>query len=342
MLRQRSELLRWRRLLRPLSTVYGGALRLRNWRYDARPGAVQSAGVPVISIGNITTGGTGKTPLVIEVVRLLLARGRKPAILTRGYGAARRQTADEVEEFQAALPETPVVVDADRVVGAAVAVGEKDADVLVLDDGFQHRRLARNLDVVVIDALRPWGGGDVLPAGNLREPLTSLARGDLFVISRANQVGAAAREAIEAELRDWVTDPRVVHAAVHAAEVVWRDGRRSPPDELRPMRLQPVCGIGNPQTFARLLAPLASAVRTVLPFPDHHRYTAEDARVIVEAARRRGVDVIVTTRKDWGKLVRVWPADSPIPLARIDVRMMLDDAAGQFTAALDAALGGES
>jgi tetraacyldisaccharide 4'-kinase len=142
----------------PLSHLYAAMMTWRNRRYD-EPGAALSAGVPVISVGNLTVGGTGKTPLVMEIVRKLVAAGRRPAILTRGYHARRGETADEVQEYAAELPDVPVVVDADRVAGAATAQAVHAADCCVLDDGFQHRRLARDLDVVLIDALRPWGGG---------------------------------------------------------------------------------------------------------------------------------------------------------------------------------------
>jgi tetraacyldisaccharide 4'-kinase len=337
MLRPRPRRWRWRQALRPLSAVYGAAVRWRNARYD-RPGAAQAAGVPVISIGNITAGGTGKTPLVIAVVQRLVAWGRRPAILTRGYGARRGETADEVQEFHAVVPDVPVVVNPARVAGALTARERHAADCLVLDDGFQHRRLARTLDIVVIDALDPWGGGALLPAGRLREPLRGLRRAGLLVVSRCNQVEPAVVEHIIGALDAWAPGCSVVRATVQPVGLVDAAGAAVPLDTLAGQRVQPVCGIGNPATFVRLLRPLAGTVRQVLAFADHHRYTAEDVRVLVAAARQRGSDLVVTTRKDWGKLAPRWPAADAPRLLRLDVATQLDDGAGVFDGALRAAL----
>ncbi len=321
MIRKRPDLRHWRRLLAPLSAAYGGVIRLRNRRYD-RAGAARHAGIPVISVGNITTGGTGKTPTVIEIVSRLRAMQRRPAILTRGYGAQPGQTADEVLEFEKALPGVAVVVNPDRVAGAAIARRQHDADVLVLDDGFQHRRLARDLDIVLIDALNPWGGAALLPAGNLREPLTGLRRAGLFVISRANQVTPARIDEIETRLRHYGRAPLIIHTTIAATQIEYQDGHTEDAAALAGLRVQPVCGLGNPETFTRLLTPLAACVRSVLPFPDHHRYTRRDADVIARTAQARGSDVVVTTRKDWAKLSAVWPAAPDRPsLVRLDVRV---------------------
>ncbi len=157
--------------LTPLSMVYAAGVGIRNLYYERARGAVHRAAIPVISIGNLTAGGTGKTPFVVEVVRRLRALERNPVILTRGYAAAPGETADEVLEFRETLPGVAVVVDPDRVRGAETAHEQHGADCVVLDDGFQHRRLGRDLDIVVIDTLDPWGGGLILPAGRLREPV---------------------------------------------------------------------------------------------------------------------------------------------------------------------------
>ncbi|MBN2447947.1 MAG: tetraacyldisaccharide 4'-kinase [Phycisphaerae bacterium] len=334
MIRPRPKSERWTRLLTPLSGAYAGIMRMRNRRY-AGGGGVTRVAVPVISIGNITVGGTGKTPTVIEVVRHLREWGRRPVILTRGYGARTGETADEVLEFHDAVADVPVVVNPDRVAGAAMAQEKYGADCLVLDDGFQHRRLARDLEIVMVDALDPWGGRLVLPAGRLREPLEGLARAHLCVITRTNQVDAACADEIEAELRRHAPQAPVVRSIVAPEQLVHLDGRQAELATLAGLRVQPVCGLGNPGTFGRLLEPLAGCVRTVLAFGDHHRYTRRDADIIAEAARLRGVDLVVTTRKDWGKLARVWPSDAgALPLARVDIRVRIVDEGGHFEAAL--------
>ena len=320
-------------LLTPLSLLYGVAIRARNSRFDRDRSASHAAGVPVISIGNITTGGTGKTPIVIETVERLVEMGRRPAILTRGYAADAGQTPDEVREFHAALPDVPVVVNPDRVAGAATATREHGADCLVLDDGFQHRRLRRDLDIVLIDALNPWGGGWVLPAGRLREPLSGLARADLFIISRANQAPPDEISEIESVLLDHAPEADIIHAAVEPQRVVIGKEREEPPGVLAYHNVMPACGIGNPQTFLRLVETLAGRVCEPLIFRDHQRYSSGRARKIAAAASRCGADLVVTTRKDWVKLAPLWSreigADGP-QLARIDVRLELCDEDGVF------------
>lgn len=322
---------RW--LLTPLSGIYGGVVCGRNLYYDRVPLAVQYAGGPVISVGNLTAGGTGKTPMVIETVRRLQALGRHPAILTRGYGAGAEQIADEVLEFQDALPDVPVVVSPDRVAGAATAQRDHAADCLVLDDGFQHRRLARNLDIVLIDALHPWGGGWLLPAGRLREPLSSLRRAGLFVITRVNQVEPAAVERIVARLRRRGGDQPILRAAIEADALVRRDGRRTAPGELAGRRVLGVCGIGNPRTFQQLVSALVGRECRSLVFGDHHRYAAADVGAICAAAQRTAAELVVTTRKDWVKLVPLWPAAAR-ELLRLDVRLVLQEPTEHFDARL--------
>lgn len=326
-------------MLRPAASVYGAAVRRRNAHYD-KPSAVRWAGVPVISVGNLTAGGTGKTPTVIAVVQRLQGWGRRPAILTRGYGAAAGQTPDEVQEFHAAVPAVPVVVNPDRVAGAAEARSRHGADCLVMDDGFQHRRLGRDLDIVLIDALDPWGGGALLPAGRLREPRESLRRAGLVLLTRTNQASSSARSALEHEVRGLAGETPLATATVAATGLVGRDGRALPLGELAERCVQPVCAIGNPATFLRLLRGLARETRQPLAFRDHHRYSPRDALTIAAAARDRYCDVVVTTRKDWGKLAPLWPDDPGLPpLLRLDVAVEIQDGDGVFEAALARAVG---
>ncbi len=307
-------------LLTPLALLYGGAIRVRNAYYDRWPGAVHHAGVPVISVGNLTTGGTGKTPLVIEVVRRLQTWGRRPAILTRGYKAARGRVADEVMEMCIALPHVSAMVNPDRVAGAATACASQDADCLVLDDGFQHRRLARTLDIVLISALGPPGIGRLLPAGRLREPLRSLRRAHVLVITRSNQVDTAQVAALSAQLRSYAPDAPILHAAVEPDALVAQDGRWEAPAALAGRRVLAVCGIGDPRTFVELLGKLTGEQPVAQLFGDHHRYDARDVRAICAAAQREKAEWVVTTRKDWVKLHALWPA-AAVPLLHLDIKL---------------------
>jgi tetraacyldisaccharide 4'-kinase len=308
-------------LLMPLAVLYAGVIRARNLYYARVGSAVRAAGVPVISVGNITTGGTGKTPMVAEIVRRLLALGRRPAILTRGYGAASNETADEVREFLESLPDVPVMVNPDRVAGAASATAQ-GADCLVLDDGFQHRRLARDLDIVLVDALQPWGGGCVLPAGRLREPLSSLRRADAFVITRTNQATPDAIANIVGRLRRYGADKPIVRAEVQPEATVHLDGRRGPLTSLVGRHVLAVCGIGNPRTFEMLVESLTGTAPEILVYADHHRYSAVDVNAIGSMAGQAGVELVVTTHKDWVKLAPLWPA-SAVSLVRLDMRLLL-------------------
>lgn len=299
-------------------------MRLRNAWYDQVPAASHDAGIPITCVGNLTTGGSGKTPLVMEIVTRLLAMGRKPAILTRGYRGRPDAPADEVLEYRAALPDVPVVVDPDRIKGAATARREHQADCAVMDDGFQHRRLRRSLDVVVIDALNPWGGGRLLPAGRLREPLVGLRRAGLIVINRVNLVKAVDVDQIEARLDALdVAAPRL-RAGVTVARLV-EDRVSLPTERLEGRRIQPVCGIGNPAAFHRLLAGTGAELLPAMVYPDHYRYQPADAERIRSAAEAAGADAVVTSRKDWVKLGRLFEPGAKPPLWRIDIRVELDD-----------------
>ncbi len=328
------------RLLTPLSLLYGGAIGVRNLYYDGVRFATRRVAVPVISIGNLTVGGTGKTPLVIEVVRRLLALGRRPGILTRGYKARPPLPADEVLEFHEALPNVPVVANPDRLVGAAQAISAHQVDCLVLDDGFQHRRLARDLDVVLISALDRLAGERLLPAGRLREPLRSLGRATALVVTRANQVAPSRLEEVLCELRRWASDQPILTAGIQARGLITGDGPAVPTAALASRRLIGVCGIGQPETFIASLSELtgrpADQLRVEI-FADHQWYGRRQLARILAAAQSERAELVVTTRKDWVKLMRQWPTDGPA-LARLDVDVTWEPPSDRLDALLRSAL----
>ncbi len=321
--------------LTPLAWFYGGVLRARNARYD-RGAGVTRASVPVISVGNITVGGTGKTPMVIEIVRRLSAVGRRTAILTRGYAAAPGQSADEVLEFAEAVADTPVIVNPDRVAGAERAVRDCGANCLVLDDGFQHRRLGRDLDIVLVDALNPWGGGRILPAGRLREPLDGIRRASVIIITRANQVRPETLAAVRADIVELAPDVPVAVAGVGADQLVDRLGGRHDIAELEHGDFFATCGVGNPLSFLELLRGFGHEFEWAL-FADHHRYGSAEVDHIRAQAREAGAVWVVTTRKDWVKLRPLWPDDHP-GLLRLDMRIVWLDGEPILDAALRRAL----
>lgn len=325
---------RW--MLSLASAAYGLATAVRNAWYDHVSRAGHACAVPVISVGNVTVGGTGKTPLVIELVTRLREAGCHPAIVTRGYAARSGHGADEVQEYLEALPETPVVVDSDRVRGVRTAAERHAADCVVLDDGFQHRRLRRDFDLVAIDALNPFGGGRLLPAGGLRESLAGLRRASFFVVTRVNLVRETDVERIRAELAMWAPQAPVLTAQVvsdgltqvYPARAGASRTLRVVDSDAQPDPLLPVCGIGNPASVLRLLDSLGIARCEPLLFSDHHDYRTRDLDRIESAVRERGARGVATTRKDWVKLRGLYEASGrETAVFRLSVRMELENAA---------------
>jgi len=309
--------------LRAASVFYGAAVRLRNRAYD-RGWRRVSVGVPVISVGNITVGGTGKTPLVIDLAGRLLRQGRKVGVLARGYRAAGDSLGDELALVARRLPQVVCLRDPDRVRGARTLVDRHGVEVIVLDDGFQHRRLARDMDLVLIDATCPFGGGYLLPRGRLREPLSSLRRASSIVLTRVDQVSpealAALRRRLEELLPHW-SPFETVHAPAGFVEL---DGSaaRAPSAGTAVVC---VSAVGNPDAFERTVRQLGLNVRAVLRWPDHHRYGPEDVARIEQEAQVRGADIVVTTEKDAVKLAESSRCGVRVVALRVDVLYRGDD-----------------
>ena len=316
-----------RTALAALAAPYGVVVGLRNAAYDAGLLSVARAAVPVVSVGNLTLGGTGKTPLVAWIARRYLRRGCRVAIVSRGYGARAGQRSDEAAELARVLPDVPHVADRDRVAAVARA-HRRGADLVVLDDGFQHRRLGRQLDIVVVDATDPFGCGHLFPRGLLREPLSSLRRADAVVLARATAVTAERRAEIRAALRAASGDGPAVwleagHQPVAIAEST---GQRHPLDWLGGHRPAAFAGIGNPAAFRDTLTRLGAAPVAFRPFPDHHPYGAADVRALAEWAAATGATALVTTLKD---LVKLPPDPFPVPLVALEIALQpLGDATG--------------
>lgn len=305
-----------------LSFGYERGIRFRNAYYDtwAMP---EWLDVPVISVGNLTVGGTGKTPMTIWVCERLLARGRKPAVLSRGYKATEETGADELLLISRRVPRAVAVAHADRARAGRMAIAEYGVQAAVLDDGFQHRRLGRDLDFLLIDATRPFGYSHVLPRGLLREPIGSVRRADAVILTRCDQASAEQITAIEKELRGWASGVPVVRAVHRFTEFVDLAGKPLP----RPVgqRVGCVAGIARPDAFRRTVADLGFTVSDVAEYPDHHAYSKADAEALTAWAREAGLDGLVTTEKDAVKLSRL-DAEWPVPIFCVAVRMeMLED-----------------
>ncbi len=310
-----------RLVLAGLAGPYGLATACRNSLHDHGLLRQNRVPIPVISVGNITAGGTGKTPIVAWLCRALASMGHRPAIVSRGYAARPGELSDEAAELAILLPGVPHVAKRDRTV-AALAAACLGADVVVLDDGFQHRRLRRDLDVVAIDASDPFGFGHLLPRGLLRESVGGLIRADAIVLTRATSLALEAR----AEIRAAVTrarrgmPPRVWLETEHRPVAVRSsNGTREPLDAIRGRRVAAFCGIGNPAAFRRTLLDLGVELVGFQSFADHHRYTPADLDSVAHWASGLGGTMLLTTLKD---LVRIRDVRlGEIPLAAVEVAL---------------------
>jgi len=309
----------WRAVLHAASVPYGWAAAIRNRRFDRGAREVLRPGVPVVSVGNLTVGGTGKTPMVQWIARHARNEGVRVAILSRGYGAEEGGVNDEALELELALPDVPHLQNPDRAASAEIAVEELASQLLLLDDGFQHRRLARDLDIVLLDATEPFGFDYLLPRGTLREPVSSLRRAAVMVLSRADMIDAGERDAVRR---------RALEASPHAAwcEVEHRpaalvdsNGANEPLEVLRGLTVVGFCGIGNPIGFRHTLETLGARIVAWREFPDHHAYDRDDVEELGSLARESGARMLVCTRKDLVKL-RV-PALGGTPLSAVAIEL---------------------
>jgi tetraacyldisaccharide 4'-kinase len=292
-------------------------------------------------VGNLTAGGTGKTPMVAWVVGELSRRGLRPGIVSRGYGARTEGGAsDEAQLLAEALPQVPHELAADRATGAR-ALLERGCDVVVLDDGFQHRRLARDLDLVLVDATRPWGlpppsgGGEavraLLPRGLLREPPAALSRAHAAVLTRADQIERQALERLQAELARLAPGLPVALAEHRPRGLrALEGGAVEEVGRLAGERVELVSGIGNPEAFERSVRDLGAEVVAHRRFGDHHAYVASDLDGLGAGGAR-----LVTTSKDAVKLAPLL-ARAGLAAWALEVELVLREGASVLAALLDA------
>lgn len=284
------------------SLGYSAAMRIRNARYDAGKAEQLAVGAPVVCVGNLTLGGTGKTPMVEWIARWFRARDVRVSIVSRGYGATEGSRNDEALELEQKLPDVPHLQNVDRAEGARTAIEEFESQVVLLDDGFQHRRLLRDLDVVLLDALEPTGFGHVVPRGTLREPLSGLRRAQAIVLSRADLVDAEERLRLRREISQYA--PQAIWAEVrHAPRLLLNSlGREAELATLAGKRVVGFCGLGNPDGFRRTLAGLGCEVVDFREFPDHHNYQRADIDDLADRAAKHQADALVCTHKDLVKV----------------------------------------
>lgn len=291
-------------LVSPLGLIYGGAVRLRSALFDSGLVRGRRATIPVISVGNVTVGGTGKTPVAAWLAQRLASMGKSPAIVLRGYGG------DEPLVHSRLNPLVPVVVAADRNAGIAMAA-DAGANIAILDDAFQHRAAARDVDLVLVSA-EDWRPQQrLLPAGPYREPLSSLRRASIIGVTRKWADDSRVRDAEEAVHRAAPGVP-VVRLNLELGEIVptGSEGTRLPVSALAGRSVVAVAAVGNPAAFFRQLEDAGARV-VKLPFPDHHSFDESDSAAILDAAE--GSEYVVCTLKDAVKLDRFWrAAKSPL------------------------------
>jgi tetraacyldisaccharide 4'-kinase len=294
-----------RAVLRIVEVPYALIMSCRNGLYDR--GLLRSFRVPalVISVGNLTVGGTGKTPMVQWLIHWFRDQSIAAGVVSRGYKARDGAPNDEALELAAKIPDLPHVQNQDRVAAAQQAIRQDGCQIIVLDDAFQHRRIQRDLDLVLLDALEPFGWEHVLPRGTLREPVSGLARAHVVALSRADAISEAQRAAIRARAAqlapsaDWI---ELVHQPI---ELIAADGQRQTLDHLADRRVAAFCGIGNPLGFVHTLEALGCQLIGFRSLPDHYAYPpSEVARLAAWIESLSGVETVLCTCKDLVKLNR--------------------------------------
>ncbi|MDP7070651.1 MAG: tetraacyldisaccharide 4'-kinase [Phycisphaerales bacterium] len=305
--------------LLPISAVYGALVAARNRRFD-RGSRVEQVGVPVISIGNVTTGGTGKTPCVQWVVRTLQEAGHRPAVALRGYGSGRSGVSDEAAEHSRLLPGVPVLAHPDRVAAVRQHLGaHRDCDVVVLDDGFQHRFIARQADIVLVDARRAMSAQRLLPAGRMREPWSSLRRASAVVVTHAESVDAA----MASEIESAGGEPPMAWC-----RHVWKSLERHDSQGVTEV---PVANLEGCAVVTRFGVASAAGVRAQaqaagarivadLPARDHRAVSAAELLRMEQASME--ADAVLVTGKDWaslGPLVDWSRLKVPVLIPRLEI-----------------------
>jgi tetraacyldisaccharide 4'-kinase len=334
---RRDEGLLSRLLLSPLwllSIIYGAIAAIRGRRLARR---ARRVGARVISVGNLTAGGAGKTPVAIYLARRLVASGQKTAVLSRGYGGQEdrsaqavvsdgekllltpEQAGDEPVLIARAVPQARVMVSPDRAALAEVSVAWFGTQAIVLDDGFQHRRLARDVDIVVVDGSNPFGNGALIPRGPLREPLSALRRASLAWISKADQAPAGDVDALAAQLQS-LTGKEPVRSRYRIADISRLDGASLGVAALTGKRVLMLAGVARPESFRATLASAGALVVDEAIFPDHHRFTPAEVARAVERAKAAGAEFAATTEKDAVRL----PAGAPdlIRVVKVELEIL--------------------
>jgi tetraacyldisaccharide 4'-kinase len=320
---------------RPFSPFYARLMRLRERAYATGRLASLRLPCPVVSIGNLSLGGTGKTPHVQAMVRWLRERGKRPVVVSRGYGGtvgrgpavvsdgervllSPREAGDEPVMIAHFLRGVPVIVGSDRFSAGVCAVEKLGADVIVLDDGFQHLRLAREVDLVLLPANGPFSKERVFPGGDLREPVSALSRATAVLLTRAEAVPAGERELVRHRVQTTVPGVPVFFSETRVTGMRSVGGRCEGPGYLKGAAVLAFCALGDPQAFWDTLERLGADVKGREAFPDHYFYKAADLARLLALARATGAQALVTTAKD---VVKIEPLSIDLTLRGRDASL---------------------
>lgn len=295
------------------SLLYRLIVHLRNRLYDRQILKTVKLPCPVISIGNITVGGTGKTPCVIALTRMLQEQGYEPAVLSRGYGGKRpkpvnvvsdgknilldvQSAGDEPLLIARSLPGVPVLTGAKRRRTGQAAIDQFGARVLICDDAYQHRQIFRDIDIVLLDAEKPLGNGQLLPRGPLREPVVNLSRAHCIILTRADNAPILHQDVARIASASRIP----VFRAAHRFREMIRPGEdlHVQPGDLYGKRICAFCGIARPDSFKKLLENAGVKLLSFIPFPDHYAYTRHDLEALKNQFLPQSADYWVTTEKD--------------------------------------------
>jgi len=316
-----------RSVLRVAEVPYTLIVNHRNRRFDEVAAAVERVGVPVVSVGNLTMGGTGKTPMVKWIAHWLAKRSVRVAVVSRGYRAKAGEKNDEALELEQSLPEVAQVQNPDRVAGARAAIEQFDSQLILLDDGFQHRRLARDLDVVLLDASAPFGFEHVFPRGMLREPIAGLKRAHVVCLTRADQLEMTDRESIRRRVAQLAPQAAWCEAAHAPHKLRGVGGQTQPVATLAGRRVAAFCGIGNPTAFRHTLEELGASIVYWREFPDHHAYSPGDQAALSTACATSGAELVLATHKDLVKMPVEQLGGRPFWALVIEMRFLAGGAA---------------
>jgi len=319
-----------------ISWPYLLIINLRNWLYDKKIIAVEKLPCPVISVGNITVGGTGKTPCVIMLARLLQSKGFKPAILSRGYGGKNTKSVNIVSDgknilldsktagdepflMAQSLKNIPIIVGSQRIKTGKAAISQFGANVLICDDAMQHRKIFRDIDLVLLDSQNPLGKGNVLPRGKLREPIACLKRASALMLTRTDEV--AETDNIKGKLAQ--SDNIPIFTSVHRLQDVIKADYSDiwPISKLSGKKVCAFCGIAKPDSFHKSLLAARAQILSWDTFPDHHNYSSAELETIKNKFYNDGADIIITTQKDGMRLQNFHEFLSMIYLLRIEMEV---------------------